>query len=109
MKALVILAIFLALGLIFLSYKREANFSKLFLSLFILSSILLLAMVGNIMRSIIILFLTHIMALIFSYLGLLYYLFRGRKQWILWSLPIFTLALYLFFAWLGNEHITGIL
>lgn len=108
MKALIILAIFLALGLIFLAYKREEDIQKMLFSLFILISIFALALVGTVMRSIVVLFLVHIVALIFSYAGLIYYIFREKKQWILWSLPLGTLLLYVFLAWIGNEHLVWI-
>ncbi len=105
MKALIILAIFLAFGLIFLAYKRESDTQKMLFSFFILFSIIGLAVVGTVMRSLTPLFLAHIVALIFSYGGLIYYIFRERKQWILWGLPVGTLALYLLLAWIGNRHI----
>ena len=105
MKALIILAIFLALGLIYLTYKREADTTKMLFSLFILFSIMSLALVGNVMRSLMPLFLAHIMALMVSYSGLIYYVFRDRKQWLLWLFPVGTLTLYILLAWIGNEHI----
>ena len=105
MKALIVLAIFLALGLIYLLYKREADTPKMLFSLFMLFSIIGLAVVGNVMRSLMPLFLAHIVALILSYGGLIYYIFRDRKQWILWGLPVGTLTLYILLAWIGNEHI----
>ena len=108
MKAIIILAILLAIGLIILFYKREKDTPKMLFSLFILSSIIGLAVVGNVMRSLMFLFLAHIMALIFSYGALLYYVFRDRTQWIWWLLPVGTLALYVFFAWVGNKHLVGL-
>jgi hypothetical protein len=108
MKAIIILAILLAIGLIILFYKREKDIQKMLFSLFILSSIIGLAVVGNVMRSLLPLFLAHIVALIFSYGALLYYIFRDRTEWIWWLLPVGTLALYIFFAWVGNEHLVGL-
>lgn len=104
MKVLVVLALFLAIGLIYLSYKRENNIQKLFFSLAILGAIIGLTIVGNMMRSVMPLFLAHIMALILAYGGLLYYIVRRRTPWILWLLPLLTLLFYLFLAWIGNEH-----
>ena len=105
MKVLIVLALFLAMGLIFLSYKRENSIQKLLFSLAVLGAIIGLVIVGNMMRSLMPLFLAHIMALILAYGGLIYYILRARTQWILWSLPIFTLLFYLLLAWIGNEHI----
>jgi Ca2+/Na+ antiporter len=105
MKALIILALIVALGLIFISYKRESDIPKMLFSLLILSSIIMLALMGTVMRSLTPLFLLHIGALILSYGGFIYYVFSESKQWILWSLPVGTLALYVLLAWIGNEHI----
>jgi uncharacterized membrane protein len=106
MKALIVIAILMALGLIALMYKREKNLQKMLFSLFILLTLVGFSVVGNVMRSVMPLFLTHIVALILSYIGLIYYLFRDRVQWLLWLLPLFTLLLYVFIAWVGNEHIS---
>lgn len=104
MKILVVLSLFLALGLIFISYKREHNRQKLFFSFTVLGGIISLVIVGNMMRSVMPLFLAHIMALIMAYGGLIYYLLSGRTPWILWLLPVLTLLFYVFLAWVGNEH-----
>jgi len=108
MRAIIILAILLAIGLIILVYKRESDTEKMLFSFFILISILSLALVGTVMRSLVVLFLTHFLALVFSYGGLIYYIFTSKKQWILWILPIGTLVLYVFLAWIGNEHLVWI-
>jgi len=105
MRGIIILAILFAIGLIVLFYKRESDVPKMLFSFFILASILTLAVVGNVMRSLMPLFLIHLVALIFSYGGLLFYIFSERKQWILWLLPLSTLIFYLLLAWVGNEHI----
>ena len=105
MKVLIVLALFLAIGLIFTSYKRENNSQKLHFSVVILVFIVAFAILGNTMRSIIPLFLAHIMALMVAYGGLIYYIFREKTAWIAWLMPLFTLILYLLLAWIGNEHI----
>ena len=105
MKVLIVLALFLAIGLIFASYKRENNNQKLLFSVVILAFIVAFAILGNTMRSIIPLFLAHIKALMVAYGGLIYYIFREKTVWIAWLMPLFTLILYLLLAWIGNEHI----
>lgn len=105
MKALIVMAILLVIGLILLIHKKENNIPKMLFSFSILLSIIGLAVVGNVMRSIMPLFLAHIIALIMAYGGLIYYILRERKQWTLWSLPIGTLAIFIVIAWIGNEHI----
>ena len=104
MKAVIVLAILFAIGVIVLMYKREDDTQKMSFSFFILLTIIGFAVVGNIMRSVMPLFLAHVIALIISYGGLIYYIFRDKTQWILWLLPLATILLYLIIAWIGNEH-----
>ena len=106
MKAVIVLAILFSIGLIVLMYKREDDVQKMAFSFFILLAIIGLAVVGNVMRSVMPLFLAHIVALIMAYGGLVYYIFREKPQWILWLLPLATLILYVGVAWMGNEHIS---
>jgi len=106
MKAVIVLAILFSIGLIVLMYKREDDVQKMAFSFFILLAIIGLAVVGNVMRSVMPLFLAHIVALIMAYGGLVYYVFRDKTQWILWLLPLATLILYVLIAWMGNEHIS---
>ena len=105
MKAVIVLAILFAIGIIILMYKREDDVQKMVFSFFILLAIIGLAVVGNVMRSVMPLFLAHIIALIMAYGGLIYYVFRNRTQWILWLLPLATLILYVVIAWVGNKHV----
>ena len=105
MKAILVLAILLAIGLIYLIYKKEANLQKMLLSFTFLALIISLGIVGNMMRSIMPLFLTHITALILAYGGLIFYVVRDKFYWYLALLPVATLSLYLLLSWLGNEHI----
>ncbi len=105
MKTIIVLTILFAIGIIILIYKREDDIKKMLFSFFILLSIIGLAIVGNVMRSIMPLFLAHIIALILSYGGLIYYVFREQTQWILWILPLATIFLYIIIAWIGNRHI----
>ena len=105
MKAIIILAPLLAMGLTILMYKRENDMPKMLFSFLILASIITLGIAGNIMRSVMPLFLTHFVAVAFSYVGLIYYIFREKKQWLFWSLPFLTFLLYLILVWIGNEHL----
>ncbi len=105
MKALIIIAILVAMGLIYLLYKRENDIKKMLFSSMILIFIIGSAILGNTMRTLIPLFLAHIIALILAYGGLVYYIVRDKKQWILWLLPLLTLIVYVLLAWIGNEHI----
>jgi len=105
MKAIIVLSLLVLIGLILLMYKREKNIQKMLFSLALLGGIIGLAIVGNVMRSIMPLFIAHIVALLFAYGGLFYYVIRERTQWILWILPLLTVTLYVVLAWVGNKHI----
>jgi Na+/H+-dicarboxylate symporter len=105
MKAVIVLAILFAIGVILLMYKREKDTEKMVFSFFILLTIIGFAVIGNVMRAVMPLFLAHIIALIISFGGLIYYVFKDKTQWILWLLPLATLILYLIVAWIGNEHV----
>jgi amino acid transporter len=107
MKALILFAILISIGLIILVYRRESNLKKMLLSTIFLIALVSLGVVGNVMRSVMPLFLTHIMALIIAYGGLILYILRDRFYWYLGLLPVATLMLYLLLAWIGNEHIAG--
>ncbi|SFV50881.1 hypothetical protein MNB_SV-12-1096 [hydrothermal vent metagenome] len=107
MKAIIVLALLFSIGLIFLMYKREANLKKMLLSSFLLVGLISLGIVGNVMRSLMPLFLAHIVALIIAYGGLLIYILRDKLYWYLGLTPVATLTLYILLAWIGNEHITG--
>jgi hypothetical protein len=104
-RLFIIVAFLLAIGLIYFFYKREKDVSKLLLSSAVLIGIVTLGIVGNIMRSLLVLYIAHDITLLLSYGGLLYYIVRGKTQWILWSLPVVSLVLFLVILWVGNEHI----
>ena len=105
MRLFIIVAPLLAMGLIYFFYQREKDLSKLLLSSIVLISIVALGIVGNIMRSLLVLYITHDVTLLLSYGGLLYYIVRGKTQWLLWVLPALSLLLFLVVLWIGNEHI----
>ncbi len=95
MKALLILAILLTFGLIFLRYRRNRNGRQLLVSLGSFILLISLGIMGNITRPIIPLFLAHIVLIVFAWLGLLYYMFRGRYVWWLIFSPVATIVLFI--------------
>ena len=107
MKMIIVGVILLAMALIVLMYKREGDIKKLLISLVMLISLVSLGIVGNVMRSVTPLFLTHLVALLIAYMGMMVYIVRGKIYWLLIISPIVTLILYIMLAWLGNEHLAG--
>ena len=64
-----------------------------------------LALVGNVMRSLSPLFLTHIVAIVIAYGATIYYVLKGKFIWLGLLAPVLTMLIYLIFVWIGNEHL----
>jgi len=95
MKALIILAIFATLGIIFFQYNRNKDFKKLIISLITFAVIIALSVVGNVTRPVMPIFLAHIILIIASWVGLVLYLIRERYYWWLIFSPVVTIVLFL--------------
>jgi hypothetical protein len=108
MKALIILAIFATLGIIFFHYHRNKNLKKIFIAFFTFGVIISLAVTGNITRQVMPIYLAHMMLTVVSWGGLILYLARDRYYgWIIFS-PLVTIGLFLLLEWLtGSGHEIG--
>jgi heme A synthase len=93
-KALLIVAVLLTLGLIIGLYRRNKDTRRLLVALATFSVIVSLGIVGNITRPIIPLFLAHIVLVVLAWGGLLYYLFRKKYLWWLIFSPAVTIILF---------------
>ncbi|MBN2824577.1 MAG: hypothetical protein JXQ76_04575 [Campylobacterales bacterium] len=94
MKALFILLIFATLALIFWAYQKERDSRKLSLSLLIFLAVGGFAVLGMMLRPMIILFLVHFALLIASWLSLFWYILKGRYYPLIHLSPLATLLLY---------------
>jgi len=108
MKFLLVLAPLIVVALTYVMYKEDGNLKKLIISFLLLWAVITLAIVGNIMRSVSPLFLTHIVAIIIAYGATIYYVLKGRFIWLALVAPILTMLLYLVLVWIGNEHLPGL-
>jgi hypothetical protein len=108
MKALIILAIFATLGIIFFQYIRNKNLKKLFIALLTFGVIISLAVLGNLTRQVMPIYLAHIMLTVVSWGGLILYLVRDKYYgWIIFS-PLVTIGLFLLLELLtGSGHEVG--
>ncbi len=108
MKALIILAIFATLGIIFFQYNRNKNLKKLFIALLTFGVIISLAVLGNVTRQVMPIYLAHMMLTVTSWGGLILYLVRDRYYgWIIFS-PLVTIGLFLLLELLtGSGHEVG--
>ena len=108
MKALIVLVIFATLGIIFFQYSRNKDLKKLFIALITFGIIISLAVVGNLTRPVMPLFLAHIMFICVSWGGLIVYLVRDRYYWWIVVSPVVTIGLFLLLEVLtGSGHELG--
>ena len=108
MKALIILVILATFGIIFFLYRRNKDLKKLFISLSTFTLIISLAVVGNMTRQVMPIFMAHILLIVFSWGGLLFYLVRDRYYWWIIFSPVVTIGLFLLLELLtGSGHELG--
>jgi len=104
-KALIILAILATLGLIFFSYSRKKDLKKLLFSLATFGMIVSLAVVGNLTRSVLPIYITHMILVILAWGGLVIYIFSRKYYWWLIFSPVVTIGLFLLLEYLeGSRH-----
>lgn len=109
MKALIILALFATLGIIFFQYSRNKNLKKLFIALITFAVIISLAVVGNLTRQVMPIYLAHIMLTVISWGGLIVYLVRDKYYWWIIFSPVVTIGLFLLLELLTGSGHEGIL
>jgi len=103
MKALIILAILATLGLIVYTFKQDKNLKKLFITLGTFAAIISLAVVGNLTRPIMPIFLAHAMLVILAWGAGLKYVFSGKYYWWIIFAPMVTIGLFLILEFLGGS------
>ena len=108
MKVLIVLAIFSTLGILFFQYTRNKNLKKLLIALLTFGAIISLAVLGNLTRQVMPIYLAHMMLTMVSWGGLILYLVRDKYYgWIIFS-PLVTIGLFLLLELLtGSGHEIG--
>ena len=105
MKALIILAILATLAIIFFTYSRNKDLKKLFIALGSFLLIVSLAIVGNVTRQVMPLFLAHIVLIVAAWGGLMVYIVRDKYYWWIIFSPLVTIGLFLLLELLtGSGH-----
>ena len=107
MKLIIILAILIGIVAPILIYKKDRELKTLLISLLLLFGIVFLGIIGTVMRSLMPLYLLHIVALLFAYISYLIYLIKDRFYWYIYLLPFGTLLFYILLAFIGNRHVSG--
>ncbi len=105
MKFLVVLLPLITIAFIYIMFRRDGDVKKVVISSLLLLVVISLSIMGNIMRSIAPLFLTHIVAIIFAYGATIYYVLKGKFVWLALVAPLVTMLVYLLLVWVGNEHL----
>ena len=95
MKALLVIVILLTFGAIFFQYSRNKDVKKLLIALATFGTILALAVVGNLTRQVIPLFIAHIILIVSAWSALLVYLMRDKYYWWVIFSPVVTIGLFL--------------
>ncbi len=109
MKALIILSILATLAIIFFQYSRNKDLKKLFIALGSFLLIISLAIMGNLTRQVIPLFMAHIVLIVIAWGGLMVYLVRDRYYWWVIFSPVVTIGLFLLLELLTGSGHEGIL
>ncbi len=108
MKALILLAILATLAIILIQYNRNKNLKKLFIALATFGIIISLAVVGNLTRQVMPIFMAHIILILISWGGLIVYLLRDKYYWWIVFSPVVTIGLFLLLeALTGSGHEIG--
>lgn len=94
----------IAIGLIFLMYKRDYDLKRVIFAFSILWYVVTLALLGMIMLSLKFLFALHMAGVLIAYLTLLYYILRRKLLFFPLLAPLITMMYYLTLVWFGNEH-----
>ncbi|MCF6245166.1 MAG: hypothetical protein L3J43_09030 [Sulfurovum sp.] len=104
MKSLLIVAILATLSLMFFKYQKDENFRKLLISLATFGMIIALAITGNLMRSVIPLFIAHEILIVIAWgVLLIMYVFKGKYYWWWFLSPLFTIGLFFVLEFLGGS------
>ena len=105
MKALIILAILVTIGITFSKYARDKDTKKLLIALASFGIIISLAVVGNLTRSVIPLYISHLLLVIVAWIGVLWYVLKGKYYWWIIFSPMITIGLFLLLEFLeGSRH-----
>ena len=95
MKAMIILAILATLGLVAFDFRRHHDWKRVLISLGVFAIILTFAGLGNMLRTVIPLFIAHFILIVIAWGALLSYLFGKRLFWPVIFSPLVTILFFL--------------
>jgi len=107
MKALIIISILSTIAFIFIQWKRSKNNKRAIIALTTFAFIITVSVMGGITRSVIPIFIAHVILIMTSWGSLIWYLLKDKYYWYFIFSPIVTILLFLaleYFTGSGNEH-----
>lgn len=104
MKLSIVLAFIGTLIIVAVGYLRTKNIKKLLISIATVVCIVVVAFLGNTMRTLLPLVIAHYFLIVVSWGGLLWYLLRDKYYGWLIASPLLTLALFWIVARLGGAE-----
>ena len=107
MKVLIVLAILATLASIFLHYKRNKDVKKTLIALVTFAIILSLAVMGNLTRPVVPIYIAHMILVILAWGGLWMYVLRSKYYWWVIFSPVLTIVLFLILDYFigSSDHI----
>ncbi len=103
MKVLIVLVILATLWLIIYKYKKDKNLIKLLITLATFGVIIGLAIVGNLTRPIMPIFLAHIILVIIAWGTAVKYVLSEKYYWWIIFSPVLTIGLFLLLEFIGGS------
>ncbi len=105
MKGLFILAFIATIAVIFLQWKKTKNHKKAILAIASIGAIISLGVMGNLTRSVMPIYLAHLILLISAWGAVIWYLVKDKYYWWVIGSPILTIGLFLLMETLtGSGH-----
>lgn len=107
MKIILILAPLFTVGYILYQWNKTKDHKKGIIALATFVAIVSLAVMGNITRPVIPLYIAHIALILASWISLLVYLFKDKYYWMIIYSPAITIILFVVLEYLtgsGNEN-----
>jgi len=103
MKVLIIFAILATLGIVVYTYKKDKNLKKLLITLATFTAIISFAVLGNLTRPVMPLFIAHEIFIIISWGALFMYVFKEKYCWWWFVAPLLTIGLFFMLEFLGGS------
>lgn len=94
MVALLVFVVIVTLVLIFIRYDKNKNKKKFAFSLLTLSGLVAFALLGNMTRTIMPLFITHLLFVVLAWGALIRYILHKKYYWWIIFSPVVTIILF---------------